>query len=49
MDGDSDEVVRPQPKGGVQATLNGRRVAVWSDGADGVSATGKSADDVKTW
>jgi prepilin-type N-terminal cleavage/methylation domain-containing protein len=30
-------------------TLNGRRVAVWSDGADGVSANGKSADDVKTW
>ena len=30
-------------------TLNGRRVAVWSDGADGVSATGKATDDVKTW
>jgi prepilin-type N-terminal cleavage/methylation domain-containing protein len=30
-------------------TLNGRRVAVFSDGADGVSATGKATDDVKTW
>jgi prepilin-type N-terminal cleavage/methylation domain-containing protein len=30
-------------------TLNGRRVAVWSDGADGVTVTGKRADDVKTW
>jgi prepilin-type N-terminal cleavage/methylation domain-containing protein len=50
MDGDYDEVVRPQPKGGAAAaTLNGRRVAVWSDGADGVSAAGKTADDVKTW
>ena len=50
MDGDYDEVVRPQPKGAAAATtLNGRRVAVWSDGADGVSATGKAADDVKNW
>ena len=30
-------------------TLNGRRVAVWSDGADGVSGGGKATDDVKTW
>jgi prepilin-type N-terminal cleavage/methylation domain-containing protein len=30
-------------------TLNGRRVAVFSDGADGVSASGKATDDVKTW
>ena len=50
MDGDYDEIVRPQPKGGTAAaTLNNRRVAVWSDGADGVSAAGKTADDVKTW
>ena len=50
MDGDYDEVVKPKPKAATAAaTLNGRRVAVWSDGADGVSATGKAADDVKTW
>ena len=50
MDGDYDEIVRPQPKGGTAAaTLNNRRVAVWSDGADGVTANGKTADDVKNW
>ncbi len=50
MDGDYDEIVTPQPKAAAAAaTLNGRRVAAWSDGADGVSATGKAADDVKTW
>ena len=50
MDGDYDEIVKPQPKAAAAAAnLNGRRVAVWSDGADGVSATGKAADDVKTW
>ena len=26
-----------------------RRVAVWSNGADGVSGGGKAGDDVKTW
>lgn len=31
-------------------TLNGRRVAVWSNGADAVKGTGgKAADDVLTW
>jgi len=30
-------------------TLNGRNVAVWSNGADGVNGGGKPTDDVKTW
>jgi hypothetical protein len=51
MDLDYDEKVVVQPKGAgnLSANLNGRRVAVWSDGADGISASGKAADDVKTW
>lgn len=43
------ENVKPKGTGSVSVTLNGRRVAVWSDGADGVSVTGKATDDVKTW
>ena len=43
------EDVQPKGAGNKPSTLNGRRVAVWSDGADGVSASGKAADDVKTW
>jgi prepilin-type N-terminal cleavage/methylation domain-containing protein len=39
-----------QPKAAKEPiTLNGRRVAVWSDGADGVKSTGKTNVDVKTW
>jgi prepilin-type N-terminal cleavage/methylation domain-containing protein len=49
LDLDYDERVTVKPKAGTQVTLNGRRVAVWSDGQDGVDTTGKSADDVKTW
>jgi hypothetical protein len=52
LDADYDEKVAPLPKGGgTRVTLNGRRAAVWSDGADGVvkSANGKTTDDVKTW
>lgn len=50
MDNNYDEKITVKPKGSTaESTLNGRRVAVWSDGADGVSATGKSNDDVKTW
>jgi prepilin-type N-terminal cleavage/methylation domain-containing protein len=52
LDLDYDEKlvgVKPKGTGSAAATLNGRRVAVWSDGADGVSATGKATDDVKTW
>lgn len=50
MDLDFDEQVKPQPKASAATqTLNGRRCAVWSNGADGVTATGKAIDDVKTW
>lgn len=49
LDLDYDERVVVSPTGGGGATLNGRRVAVWSDGADGVNGGGKSSDDVKTW
>jgi prepilin-type N-terminal cleavage/methylation domain-containing protein len=49
LDCDYNEVIEPKPKGGTKATLNGKRVAVWSDGADGVDDAGKSSDDVKTW
>jgi len=49
MDLDFDEQIKPSPTGGGGATLNGRRVAVWSNGADGVKGGGKSGDDVKTW
>jgi type II secretory pathway pseudopilin PulG len=50
LDLDFDEKVQPQPSaGGTLKTLNGKRVAVWSDGADGVNGGGKAADDVKTW
>lgn len=50
LDGDYDEKVDPKPKGGPKVTLNGRRAAAWSDGADGKGAdVGKAADDVVTW
>ncbi len=51
MDGDYDEKVTVKPKApdAKTKTLNGRRVACWSDGADGVTLSGKSGDDVYTW
>jgi prepilin-type N-terminal cleavage/methylation domain-containing protein len=49
LDMDYDERLTVKPKAGSQVTLNGKRVAVWSDGQDGVDTTGKPADDVKTW
>lgn len=51
LDGDYNETLTAvKPKGSTTSVdLNGRRVAVWSDGADGVTATGKSGDDVITW
>ncbi len=50
LDGDYDEKIKPEPSaGGTVVTLNGRRVAVWSNGADGVKLGGKAADDVRTW
>lgn len=50
LDGDYDEkiVVQPAAAAGPK-TLNGRRVAVWSNGADGVNGGGEQGDDVKTW
>jgi prepilin-type N-terminal cleavage/methylation domain-containing protein len=43
--------VSPTAVGGQQSKriLNGRNVAVWSNGADGVNGGGKPTDDVKTW
>ena len=50
IDADYDEKVKPSPAAGTAPTLNGRRAAVWSNGADGVRGTGGLAsDDVKTW
>ena len=49
LDLDYDERVKPQPSAGGATQLNGRRVAVWTNGADGVNGGGKLADDVKTW
>ncbi|MES2660182.1 MAG: prepilin-type N-terminal cleavage/methylation domain-containing protein [Verrucomicrobiota bacterium] len=49
LDGDYDEIVKPAPLGGGGATLNGKRSAAWSAGADGTKGSGKPADDVKTW
>jgi prepilin-type N-terminal cleavage/methylation domain-containing protein len=51
LDGDWDEKIVVTTAAG-QKTLNGRRVAVWSNGADntGTSSTaGKATDDVTTW
>jgi prepilin-type N-terminal cleavage/methylation domain-containing protein len=49
LDFDFDEKVKPLTAAEAAKTLNGRRVAVWSNGADGVNGGGKAEDDVKTW
>jgi prepilin-type N-terminal cleavage/methylation domain-containing protein len=51
MDADYDEkLVGVKTAAGTAITLNGRRAAVWSNGADGVKGSGGAAnDDVKTW
>ncbi len=50
LDGDYDEKMDVQPAAGVKKTLNGRRSAAWSNGADCLTGTGgKAADDVITW
>lgn len=49
LDMNYDEKITVQPAAGASTTLNGRRVAVWSNGADGVKGGGKASDDVKTW
>jgi prepilin-type N-terminal cleavage/methylation domain-containing protein len=48
LDCDYDERVTPAPTAGGGLPLN-KRVAVWSDGADGVDGGGEASDDVKTW
>ncbi len=48
LDLDYDERVKPAPTNGTEVTLNGRRVAAWSEGAD-FDGSKKPADDVKTW
>lgn len=50
MDGDYDEKINPTPSAGNAPTLNGRRAAAWSNGADAVSGSGgKASDDVTSW
>lgn len=51
LDGDFDETIKVKPggAGATEKTLNGRRVAAWSEGADGVNGGGKAGDDVITW
>jgi len=49
LDLDYDEEITPTPSAGTSPKLNGRRVAIWSNGADGISGGGKAADDVKSW
>ena len=51
LDGDYDEEIDVKPSAASAPTkLHGRRVAVWSNGEDGVKGKGgKILDDVKTW
>lgn len=49
LDGDYNERVKPAPASGGGRELNGRRAAVWSDGADWDKKDKKRNDDVITW
>ncbi len=51
LDTGLNDKVAPDTAVEAARTLNGRRVAVWSNGADGVTSGGKAKaeDDVKTW
>jgi prepilin-type N-terminal cleavage/methylation domain-containing protein len=51
LDGDFDETISVQPKAASSARNLQRRVAAWSDGADGSDpgSTGSTKDDVTTW
>jgi hypothetical protein len=51
LDGNYDEEIEVKPAATSSPTkLHGRRVAVWSNGEDGVKGKrGKIIDDVKTW
>ena len=48
LDCDYDERITTAPTNGGGATLNGRRVAAWSEGGD-YNGAKKPADDVKNW
>ncbi len=48
LDCDYDERITTAPTNGGGASLNGRRVAAWSEGAD-YNGAKKAADDVKNW
>ena len=51
LDGNYDEIIKVKPAAATtETTLRGRRVAVWSNGADCVNGIGgKTNDDVITW
>ncbi len=49
LDWDYNDKVDAQTTKGTKVTLNGRRVAVFSDGADWASTGAKATDDIKTW
>lgn len=51
LDGNYDETIKVKPAAATtEVTLHGRRVAVWSNGADCINGVGgKVTDDVKTW
>lgn len=51
LDGDFDQQIDVKPTASAaKRTLNGRRVAMWSDGVDfEEGAAGKVTDDVRTW
>ncbi len=52
LDGDYDEEITPKPAGEAKnATLHGRRVAAWTNGADAApgGTGGKPGDNVVTW
>ena len=51
LDGNYDDKIKVKPAAATtQVTLNGRKVAVWTNGADCLNGVGgKASDDVKTW
>lgn len=51
LDGDFDETISVQPKAASSSRNLQRRVAAWSDGADGSDpgSSGSTKDDVTTW
>lgn len=50
LDGDYNDAIEVKTAAGSSKKLNGRKVAVWSNGADAAKdAVGKVTDDVMTW